>query len=199
MYFFLKPPQKFICYALFLALFKIMNGESSRPPVGTHRLLLSFFATCPHIGSQADRCVDRIGEGERGLGVYVVMILITLLFFRILKSLYADNHNNPWEERGGKGTDVPLCHSSVQRPELQNEPFVTSLLCAYRPKLLVISQKTNKRTMRRDSRSRFDGWKCWHNYHITETENNSRLDLKEDRRYRRYEGRLASLFYRGIY
>jgi hypothetical protein len=37
------------------------------------------------------------GEG------HVVMILITLLFFCILKSLYADNHNNLGEEREGRG------------------------------------------------------------------------------------------------
>jgi hypothetical protein len=42
--------------------------------------------------------------------------------------------------------------------------------------------------MRLDSRSWFDGWKCWRNYHVTETENNSGLDLKEDGHY---EGRLA--------
>lgn len=42
-----------------------MNVESPRPSVGTHKLvLLSFFAIYPHIASQADCCVDRIGEGE---------------------------------------------------------------------------------------------------------------------------------------
>jgi hypothetical protein len=48
--------------------------------------------------------------------------------------------------------------------------------------------------MRCDSRGWFDGWKCWHNYHVTETENNLELDLKDDKYYK---GRRA-LFLRGM-
>jgi hypothetical protein len=105
------------------------------------------------------------------------VILITLLFFRILKSLYADHHNNPRAAKEGRVIDVPPWYSSAQRPELQNEPFIASLLCDYRPRLLVISQKTNTRTMRCDSRGWCDGWMCWHNYNVMKTANNLQLDL----------------------
>jgi hypothetical protein len=44
---------------------------------------------------------------ERVRGFYFVLILITLLLFCILKSLYVDNHNNPRAARVGRATDVP--------------------------------------------------------------------------------------------
>jgi hypothetical protein len=61
-----------------------MNVETPRPCVGGHRLiLLPFFAVCPHIGSQADRCVDRIGGGEGVLRCCDIDYAFILSHFKI--------------------------------------------------------------------------------------------------------------------
>ena len=123
-----------------------------------------------HLQSGGTRCY----QSTSGEGFTHCLVLITLLFFCILKSLYVNNHNNLGEEEK-KGGPVTSRHS-IELQSAQNYKRTLCHISIVRPSPQAacnIAENTHTHTHRGTTAEALlmDG-SVWHNYHLIDTENN---------------------------